>query len=150
MAHVEVVQHQAASSQEQAQPAGDPEEDSPAVEQFTGDAAMSREAEASQQPRQVGGALPGQSADGTASGEQDAHLSLLSKPTGHPEQVSVGSLDEAAPAASKEEQWWEEMAQGAAGCGVQDAGVARKLSLARSDSGDACEAACRWEAMASL
>ena len=144
--HIDMQQHQAASNEEQPQPAGEPEQNSPAGEQFTGDAAVSRQAETSHQRRSVGEALSGQSLGGTPSGEQDAEHSLQSQPTGQqtqPEQ-SIGRLDEAAPAMSKADEWWEVMARDAAGCAVQDAAVAKQLSSARSDSGNACEAACRW------
>ena len=61
-----------------------------------------------------------------------------------------GSVEEQQPAQSAQhgagaddDAWWQRMARDSGNCSVEDAGKARTLSSAPSESGDACAAACR-------
>ncbi len=47
-------------------------------------------------------------------------------------------------AGAEADAWWTRLATDTAKCGVRDAGKARLLGSAQRESGDTCEAACRW------
>ena len=62
-------------------------------------------------------------------------------PTSSAEQQPVRIGQQGAGA--EEAAWWERMAEGAGNCTAGSAGKARVLSSERSESADACAAACR-------
>ena len=109
-------------------------------------------------PAQEGAGL-GEQQPAAASAEQPQALAVEEQPPDGSVQESAGGdlvtgdamrepnlqaqPAEGGDAAAKEDRWWEAMSQDASGCAVEDAGLAKRLSLTRSDSSDACEAACR-------
>jgi len=68
--------------------------------------------------------------------------SLIRRRRGHNKKRAPPVVTLAAGAEA--DAWWTRQATDTAKCGVRDAGKARLLGSAQRESGDACEAACRW------